>query len=73
MATETSEITIKDLAATLKTDVRSLRAFVRGLELGCGRGTRYAWPSMTDATVKRIVRDWQAAQKKTDEAEAKQG
>ena len=47
--TETPEVTIKDLAATLKTDARTLRAFVRGLELGCGRGTRYAWPSMSDA------------------------
>lgn len=55
-------ITIADLAKTLKTDARTLRAFVRGLELGCGRGSRYAWPSMTDPAVKRIVAKWEAAQ-----------
>jgi hypothetical protein len=54
---------IKELAAELGTDPRELRAFLRGLDLGAGRGKRYAWPSMTDPTVKRIVREWQDAQK----------
>lgn len=68
--TEKPEVTIAELATTLKTDARTLRAFVRGLDLGCGRGTRYAWPSMSDGTVKRIVRAWQTTQRKADEETA---
>ncbi len=63
--TDKTEVTIADLAATLKTNARALRGFVRGMDLGCGRGTRYAWPSMADTTVKRIVKEWQAAQATT--------
>lgn len=62
--TKTStEVTIAALAATLNTDARTLRGFVRGMKLGCGRGARYAWPSMNDADVKKIVRAWSDAQK----------
>ena len=67
-ATDTKQtVAIKDLATTLKTDPRTLRAFLREHKLGCGRGTRYAWPSMNDPAVKRITREWEKAQTASSE------
>ena len=54
---------IKQVAEKLGTDPRTLRAFVRTLDLGVGYGSRYAWPSMGDPAVKRIVREWGKAGK----------
>lgn len=52
---------IADIAAKLGTQPTRLRAFIRTLDLGVGRGTRYVWPSLADPTVKRIVREWTKA------------
>jgi hypothetical protein len=57
----TTVIGVKEIATKLGTDPRELRKFIRGLELGVGRGTRYAWPNMGDPTVKRIMREWAKA------------
>jgi hypothetical protein len=62
MATDKKPIGVKQLADHLKTDPRSLRAFLRRTERGTGRGTRYSWPSLTDAAVKKIAADFKAAQ-----------
>lgn len=66
-ASKETTIGIKDIAVKLECEPRDLRAFVRKLDLGVGRGTRYAWPNMSDPTVKRIVREWAKAH--TAEAE----
>lgn len=55
-------LTIKVLADHLKTDARTLRAFLRDNELGVGRGKRYVWPSINDVAVKRIIKAYGAAQ-----------
>lgn len=62
MATDKPPIGVTQLAAHLKTDPRSLRAFLRRTERGTGRGTRYSWPSLTDAAVKKIAADWKSPQ-----------
>jgi len=54
-------LTIAALAAHLKTDARTLRAFLRENDLGVGRGKRYAWPSINDVAVKPIVKTWGAS------------
>lgn len=59
---ERAYVTVKDLATRLKTDPRTLRAFLRECKQGAGRGQRYGWASMSDAAVKAIVRDFEAAQ-----------
>lgn len=61
MATDKQPIGVKEVAAHLKTDPRSLRAFLRRTERGTGRGTRYSWPSLTDPAVKKIAADWRKA------------
>jgi hypothetical protein len=56
-------IGIKDVADKLGTEPRDLRKFVRGMHLGVGRGTRYAWASLADPQVKQIMAAWRKAQK----------
>jgi len=56
-------INAQTLAEHLHTDARTLRAFIRGLDLGVGFGSRYTWASMKDPQVKRIVAAWRKAQK----------
>lgn len=55
-------VTIKALAVVLKTDPRTLRAFLRRHNLGSGRGVAYSWTSMNDPVVKRIQRLWEKDQ-----------
>jgi hypothetical protein len=50
--------------AKLGTTHRALRAFLRRTERALGRGTRYSWPSLTDAAVKKLAAEWKAAQAK---------
>lgn len=59
---------IKQIAAKLDTPPVRLRAFVRTLDLGVGKGSRYTWASMADPTVKRIVKEWEKAQATEPEA-----
>jgi hypothetical protein len=59
-------VTAATLAEHLQTDPRTLRAFIRGLDLGVGFGSRYTWPSMKDPAVKRIVAAWRKAEKETN-------
>lgn len=68
---ETKPIGVKELAAHLKTDPRSLRAFLRRTERAVGRGTRYSWTSLADAGAKKIAADWKAAQSAPAPAGAK--
>lgn len=56
-----SAVTVKDLAAKLGTEPKELRKFIRGLELGVGRGARYRWDSLTDAQPKQIAAAWRKA------------
>ena len=56
--TQQPAIGIAEIAAKLGAEPHKVRAFIRTLDLGVGRGTRYTWPSMADPTVKRIVREW---------------
>jgi hypothetical protein len=62
MASSTTEkpvtVGIAEIAAKLGVEPHKLRAFIRTLDLGVGRGTRYTWPSMAHPAVKRIVREW---------------
>jgi CO/xanthine dehydrogenase Mo-binding subunit len=53
---------VKELAAALGCDPRELRKFLRAQGVGVGFGSRYQWPSMADAAVKRIVREYEKAQ-----------
>ncbi|MGO8904160.1 MAG: hypothetical protein ACLQMH_00885 [Solirubrobacteraceae bacterium] len=57
-------IGVKELAAKLGTDPRELRKFLRNMDLNVGRGSRYAWPSMAHAEVKKIVGAWEAREAK---------
>jgi hypothetical protein len=52
-------IGVKDVAEHLGTTPLELRKFIRTLDLGVGRGSRYSWSSMSDSTVKRIVAEWE--------------
>jgi len=65
---ETTTVGVKDIAEKLGVEPRRLRAFIRTLDLGVGRGTRYAWPTLSDPTVKRIIREWGKAQAAATEA-----
>lgn len=65
---DTPTIGVKDIAANLNVQPHKLRAFIRTLDLGVGRGTRYAWPAMSDPTVKRIKREWAKANAEPKEA-----
>jgi hypothetical protein len=53
---------VKQLADKLGTTPYELRKVIRSLDLGVGRGTRYAWPSMQSADVKKITRAYEATQ-----------
>jgi hypothetical protein len=57
-------VTVKDLAAKLGTEPRDLRKFIRGLDLGVGRGARYQWGSLTEAQPKQIAAAWRKAHTK---------
>jgi len=59
---EKQVVDINQLADHLKTDPRSLRAFLRQVKLGVGRGGAYGWPSLDDPAVKRIIKEWAARQ-----------
>lgn len=63
---QTKTIGIADIAKKLGTEPRTLRAFVRKLDadLKVGRGKRYAFASMNDPAVKRIVAAWKKEQSK---------
>ena len=61
-ATTGKAVGVKELATKLGADPRDLRKFLRGMDLNVGRGSRYSWPSLTCAEVKRIVGAWEAAQ-----------
>jgi hypothetical protein len=50
---------VAELATKLGTDPRALRKFIRVQGIGVGRGSRYSWPSMASAEVKRIVTAWE--------------
>ncbi|HMJ03260.1 MAG TPA: hypothetical protein VK506_09975 [Conexibacter sp.] len=65
---EPQGVGIKELADHLGIDPRSLRGFLRRTQRSVGRGTRYEWPSLRDAAVKKIVADWRAAQAEADDA-----
>ncbi len=54
-------IGVKELASKLGTDPRTLRKFIRGLDLGVGTGSRYRWTGMSDPAVKRITKAWKEA------------
>jgi hypothetical protein len=58
-----STVGVKDLAAKLGTEPRDLRRFIRSLDLGVGRGVKYAWPSLTAPEPKRIAAEWAKAHK----------
>jgi len=47
------------LAVKLGTNPRELRKFIRAQGIGVGRGSRYQWPSMASAEVKRITVAWE--------------
>ena len=49
-------------------DIPQLAPALAQVDLGVGRGTRYAWPTLSDPTVKRIIREWGKAQAATTEA-----
>jgi hypothetical protein len=57
--TKADGIGVKDLAAKLGTDGRTLRKFLRAQGIGVGFGRTYRWSSMADPAVKRITRAWQ--------------
>jgi hypothetical protein len=61
-------ITAKVLADKLGTQPRELRKFIRTLDLGVGRGARYAWPAMSDPAVKKITAAWRKAHADAKEA-----
>ena len=49
---------------SMGTEPRELRKFIRGMELGVGRGTAYKWPSFSDPAVKKIIAAWTKAHAK---------
>jgi hypothetical protein len=59
---------MKEIAEKLGTDPRTLRVFVRSLDLRAGKGKRYAFASMSDPTVKRIVKEWEKAHAEEQES-----
>lgn len=61
---DTPTTTVKDLAAKLGTDPKELRKFIRGMELGVGRGARYRWNTLNDAQPKKIAAAWRKAHAK---------
>jgi len=52
---------VKDIAAKVGTEPKTLRAFLRSQGVGVGSGKRYGWPSMSDPQVRAIVRDFKDA------------
>jgi hypothetical protein len=61
MASSNKPIGIKQIAEHLGAEPHELRKLIREMKLGVGRGTRYAWPSMTDPAVKKIIAAWAKA------------
>jgi transposase-like protein len=55
-------IGVSELADKLGTNARTLRAFIRTLDLGVGRGERYRWTGMSDPAVKKITKAWKEAE-----------
>lgn len=70
--TPSTTIGIKQVAEKLNVPPVRLRAFIRTLDadLSVGRGAKYAWPTMSDPAVKRIMREWTKAhtEPKTEES-----
>ena len=60
-------IGVKQVAEKLGVEPKDLRKFIRSMDLGVGRGTRYAWPSLADPQVKKIIAAWTKAQKTEQE------
>ncbi len=58
----TGAVGVKELAAHLGTDPRSMRKFLRTLDLGVGFGNRYSWASLADTAVKPIIKAWREAE-----------
>ncbi len=61
-------IGVKEVAAKVGTDPKSLRVFLRKQGVGVGSGKRYVWPSMSDPAVRHIVREWGKAQEASIDA-----
>jgi hypothetical protein len=62
MATKSQPIGVKELSEHLGTDARTLRAFLRKHVGKVGKGSRYSWPSLNDAAVKKLATEFNAAQ-----------
>ena len=64
-ATKDKGVDVKQLPEKLGNSPYALRKVIRGLDLGVSRGTRYSWPGMAHADVKKITTAWEAAKSKT--------
>jgi len=60
-------IGVKELAAHLGIEPKRLRMFLRKTERAAGKGSRYSWPSLKSAEVRKIEADWNAAHKDAQE------
>jgi hypothetical protein len=58
MASSTTTVGVKELSERLGCDPRELRKFLRSQDLSVGFGSRYAWPSLTDPAVKKLIKAW---------------
>jgi transposase len=52
---------VKEVAEHMGAEPRALRAFLRRRGESVGKGTRYSWPSLMHASVKKLADDWAAA------------
>jgi hypothetical protein len=68
MASKEVAVGVKEVAAKVGTDPKTLRVFLRKQGVGVGSGKRYAWASMSDPGVRQIVRDWRKAQEASTDA-----
>lgn len=64
MASKEATVGVKEVAAKVGADPKTLRVFLRAQGVGVGSGKRYVWPSMSDPAVRQIVREWGKAQPK---------
>lgn len=62
--TEPKGVGIREVAAHLATEPRTLRAYLRRTNRAIGRGSRYTWPSLKDPAVVKLAADWKAAKEK---------
>jgi hypothetical protein len=62
-STSQTPVNAASLAEHLGTDPRTLRGFIRSMDLGVGFGSRYTWASMKDPQVKKITAAWRKAAK----------